>query len=232
MAGVITHLVIADKMLKYLPEGIIKNKGLFYLGSFAPDAIHAREGYIREYKKHTHFRDEIPDRDFEEPEYFTQYKERLIDFIHQNKDRKDELLDLYRGYVVHILTDELFMLSIRKEFCEVMRQLGIDQNDKPFFDNIVRDMNRNDMLLVHHYDNMNEIKLQLELVSMYPIDGYISVEEMQISRDWLLDQHFYKGHEILQPDYISYKRMLTFIHNAAEQITKRLTDGVNLPRIL
>lgn len=62
MAGTITHLVIADMLLKTMPEDIlscIHNRALFYCGNLAPDAIMAREGYVREMKKHTHFKDEF-----------------------------------------------------------------------------------------------------------------------------------------------------------------------------
>lgn len=232
MAGVITHLVIAKEMLKLLPEGTIKDPGLFYLGTVAPDAVHAREGYIRAHKKHTHFRDDIPDKDFETPENYSLYINRLIDFINLNKDRDDGLLDLYRGYVVHILTDELFVLSIRKEFCDTMAELGITQSDRAFFDYIVTDMNRNDLMLVDDYKDMNEIKKYMERVTIYPVEDYISEQEMHDCRGWLVHQHFHVEHDHLEPMYITYSRMKKFIHDTAEEIIKRLSDGSSLPRML
>jgi hypothetical protein len=231
MAGVITHLVIGREMLKLLPEGTIKDYGLFYLGTLAPDAVHAREGYVRAHKKHTHFRDDIADRDFELPQMYALYKSRLIDFINENKDRGDELLDLYRGYVVHILTDELFVLSIRKEFCDIMSKQGIDQNDRAFFDYIVTDMNRNDMLLVYQYEGMEELKEFMEEVSACPVSGYLSEQEMSDCRDWLVHQHFYLEHERLEPIYISYERMMSFIKEAAATIVERLSEGGNFPKM-
>lgn len=232
MAGVITHLVIAKEMLRLLKEDTIKDPGLFYLGTMAPDAVHAREGYMRAHKKHTHFRDDIPDRDFETPENYSIYHTRLVDFISRNKDRKDGLLDLYRGYVVHILTDELFVLSIRKEFCDIMAAMGISQHDRYFFDSIVTDMNRNDLLLVDQYDGMEELRKAMEQVPIYPVEDLISSQEMSDSRDWLVRQHFHTEHEHLEPVYISYGRMQKFIHTAAEEIVKRLTDGASLPKML
>ena len=232
MAGVITHLVIAKEILKLLPEGTIKDKGLFYLGAFAPDAIHAREGYIRSHKQHTHFRNDIPDRAFEDKDNYVLYQERLIAFIEANRNREGDLLDLYRGYVVHIITDELFILSIRKEFCEVMIRLGIDQQDAPFFENIVTDMNRNDMLLVEGYEGMEEIYKAMEEVGIYPIEGYISEQEMSISRDWLIYQHFIKKQELLQPRYIKHERLLEFIQEAAKEIAHRLSEGEILPKMI
>ena len=231
MAGVITHLVVANEMLHYLPEGTIKNKGLFYLGSFAPDAIHAREGYVRAYKKHTHFRDDIPDGDFELTENYEKYKLFLTEFMNKHKNRQDGLMDLYRGYVVHILTDELFLLTLRKDFLKIMKEYGIGQYEKPFFEKIVTDMHRNDMLLVKRYEAMDQIRACLEEVTIYPIEDYIDEQEMKISLEWLLSQHFYQPREILEPVYLSYQQMMEFIQMAAEEITMRLTEGRSLPNM-
>lgn len=224
MAGVITHMVIAKEMLPYLPEGAIQDLSLFYLGTLAPDAIHAREGYIREYKKHTHFRDDIPDSDFELPENYSLYQNRLLKFIQDNRNRADGLIDLYRGYVVHILTDELFVLSIRKEFCETMAKMRISQNDRSFFDYIVGDMNRNDMFLVDHYNGMNELKHYMEIAPIYPIDDYISANEMRDCRNWLIHQHFIKQPKLPDPEFISHERMSQFIKTAAVTIAKLMSD--------
>jgi hypothetical protein len=232
MAGVITHLVVAKEMLNFLPGDAIKNKGLFYLGTVAPDAVHAREGYIRAHKKHSHFRDDIPDRDFELPSNYALYQERLIHFINTCKNKQDGLQDYYLGYVVHILTDELFVLSIRKEFCRTMAELGIDQNDRTFFDYIIADMNRNDYLMVSQYDGMDEIRNYIEEEPAQPVEGYISSQEMKDCRDWLIYHHFVEKHEDLQPVYISYGRMMEFVQTAAAQIVKLLSDGEILPKML
>lgn len=224
MAGVITHMVIAREIIKLLPEGTIRDQGLFYLGNLAPDAIHAREGYIREYKMHTHFRDNIPDMEFELEEHQRAYRKRIVDFIADHKNREDGLNDLYLGYVAHILSDEWFMRTVRKEFCEVMNELGIAQTDPRFFEYIVSDMNRNDLLLVKQYDEMNEIKQQIETVSLHPVEEFISYQEMKISMDWLIYRHFYEEHELISPKYISYERMTRFLTEAASYVVRMLSE--------
>ncbi|MFT4145727.1 MAG: zinc dependent phospholipase C family protein [Mobilitalea sp.] len=232
MAGVITHLVVADEMLKSLPEGTINQKGLFYLGSFAPDAVHARENYIRAYKKHSHFRDDILDSDFELEENYEIYKKRLIDFIIRHQDYNDPLIDLYRGYVVHILTDELFMLSVRNEFSKSVKEIGIEQSNPLFYETIVTDLHRNDMLLVNQYDRMKDIKMILEQAVVYPVEDYISEQELSISIEWLLQQHFYTPMESLQPVYISAQRMQEFIKYSTGEIINRLSGVGVLPKML
>lgn len=225
MAGVITHMIIAREIIKLLPKGTIHDEGLFYLGNLAPDAIHAREGYVRDFKRHTHFRDHIRDIEFEQEENQIAYRNRLIEFIRLNRDRADGLYDLYRGYVTHILADELFLRTVRKEFCEVMDGLGIAQNDPRFFDYIVGDMNRNDMLLVNQYEDIEEIKRQIEQVPIHQIDDFLSYQEMKDSMEWLIRRHFYEEQEIILPVYISYDRTIAFIQEAAASIIVRLSDN-------
>lgn len=225
MAGVITHMVTAREIIKRLPKNTIREESLFYLGNLAPDAIHAREGYVRAYKKHTHFRDDIPDANFELPENRQLFHRKLADFITNNKDRTDGLLDLYLGYAAHVLTDELFMLTVRKEFCEVMEHQGIAQTDYRFFEYIVRDMNRNDLLLVRDYEDIREVKEKLLQVKIYPVENYISYQEMKVCMDWMINRHFFEEEEPEQPIYISYERTLSFVREAAEYIIRKLTEA-------
>ena len=231
MAGIITHLVIAKEILKLLPPGTVKEEGLFYIGSFAPDAIHARPGYVREDKKHTHFRDNIHDRHFAFEENLSIFHSRVTDFIQKNKNREDGLLDLYRGYMVHILTDELYVLTIRQEFTELMKSQNIDQTDKEYYHRIVTDMSRNDFLLLDRYEAIDEIREKLEKAKTYPIEGLISKEELCKCKKWVIQHHFIEKNEVLEPVYISYERTLKFIHRAAENIVKRLSTGESFPKI-
>ena len=227
MAGLITHMVIAREIIKLLPEGTIQEEGLFYLGNLAPDAIHAREGYIRDFKKHTHFRDNIRDIDFLQKENQIAYRKRLEEFIATHRHRNDGLYDLYRGYVAHILSDELFIRTVRAEFCEAMDKLNIAQNDPRFFEYIICDMNRNDMLLVKQYDDIEEVKRHIEQVPIHPIDDLLSYQEMKDSMEWLIRRHFYEESELIPPVYISYDRTVAFVQAAAEEVVAKLTkkDG-------
>lgn len=231
MAGIFTHLVIAKEILKLLPKGTIINEGLFYAGSIAPDAIHAREGFVRAEKKHTHLRDNIPDNEFGYEENLSLFHRRVSDFIRNNDEKKDGFWDLYRGYVVHVLSDELFILTVRQEFCKEMEQLGIAQIGKEFYFNILTDMNRNDILLTRNYGGIEEIKLQLERVSTHQIEGFLSEKEINSSREWVIYRYFYEEHELLEPIYITYERMLEYIKVASKDIVARLSEGGSLPRM-
>jgi type III secretory pathway component EscV len=116
------------------------------------------------------------------------------------------------------------MLTVRKEFCKEMSNLGIAQNDPRFFEYIVTDMNRNDQLLVEQYEEMEEIKQQLEEVIVHPVEDYLSYQEMKTSMDWLIHRHFYEKHDLLLPKYISYDRMTSYIQEAASHVVRTLAE--------
>jgi hypothetical protein len=231
MAGIFVHLVIAREILKSLPQGTFIDEGLFYAGSIAPDAIHARDSFIRAEKKHTHLRDDIPDKELGNEENLSLFYHRVTEFIKKNKEKTDGLLDLYRGYVVHILTDELFILSVRKEFSKAMEQLGIEENDKEFYSYILNDMNSCDLLLAKEYKEKEEIKEKLENVKAHYIEDYLSEIEIKKSREWVIQRYFYEEHELLEPLYIRYQSILDFIEMAVPNIIKRLSEDGSIPRM-
>jgi len=114
MPGPIVHLVTADKILRRLPEGKIKNISLFYCGSLAPDAVHARQGYIRAHEKHSHLTTGIPGVEFYKHENLILFRERLACFLSDYIIPGDKYEDLYKGYAVHVITGELIHGSIEK----------------------------------------------------------------------------------------------------------------------
>ncbi|MBH1941534.1 hypothetical protein I5677_11575 [Mobilitalea sibirica] len=231
MAGIAAHLIIAREIQKLLPKGTIKEEGMFYAGSIAPDAIHAREGFVREDKRHTHLRDDIRDMEFLKEENLALFHQRVTDFILTSRKKEGGVLDLYRGYVVHILTDELYMRTLRYEFVETMKTLGISQSDREFFHRIVEDMTRNDYLLMSNYKEMAEIRAKLENVKSYEIKNMLSEQELTNSRNWVIQKYFVEKHDCLNPIYISYERTLEFIELASRDIVERLSEGGSLTRM-
>jgi hypothetical protein len=232
MAGIITHLIIADEILKKIPMGLITNQDLFYAGSFAPDAIHEREGYIRADKKHTHLRDDILDKDFSNEENLMLFHNRVKDFITANIHRKGKQLDLYRGYVVHLLTDELFTLTVRQEFVCEMDKIGIAQNDRLFYTNILNDIFCIDFSLIKKYKSMEKIGKLLENMEPYSIDNYLTENELTRGRNWVLKNLFNQDNQNEEPLYISNERIVRFINEATQDIITRLSDGKMFLRML
>lgn len=219
MGGTITHLVIADKIIRKLPPGIISDAGMFYAGNLAPDAIHAREGYVRAMKKHTHFRDDIWDRDFMKPESQEIYQKRLGAFTKTNAHRKGPMLDVYRGYISHILSDEIFVKTVRQKLVDMLEEEGIDQRDREFIHKFAPEVHNNDHILARSHPETGTIGGLLENAGPFEIEGYITAEEIDISKRWVLRNFLdesIRSREPEQPAYITPEDIEEYMNESAD----------------
>ena len=92
------HLAIAQKMKTILPKHY--NRGEIYLGSIAPDAIHIREGFVREYKYITHLK-----------------YGHDGDVIKRLLEKNNGLMDSFHlGYLMHVFTDMLWLEEVFRPF--------------------------------------------------------------------------------------------------------------------
>lgn len=127
MAGVITHIYIADLILK---SGIINvsDKESYFLGSISPDAIMSKENYQRDDKKISHLRDNISSDRWYQKQYKELFTERLNTFY------RDYVLtdktDFSLGYYIHLLTDQAFHYSFRDDIVNTLKKKELPyQND-------------------------------------------------------------------------------------------------------
>jgi len=231
MAGIITHLAISNRIINALPDGIITNKGLFYAGSIAPDLIRAREGCIRADKKHSHMRDNIADVDFSKEENLIIFHNRVTSFINANMSKENNIIDLYRGYVVHLLSDEMFLLKVRPNFVIEMNKLGIAPTDILFRDNILHDLDCHDFRLIKDNSEIKDICNLLKDVETHCVDGYITGKESKLGINWVVEKYISQEIEVSEPIYIPYEKILTYIEETANNIISRLSDGAMFPRM-
>ncbi|WBW96203.1 zinc dependent phospholipase C family protein [Oceanirhabdus sp. W0125-5] len=231
MAGIITHLEIANRIINTLPDGIIKDKGLFYAGSIAPDLIRMREGVVRADKKHSHMRDNIADLDFNKKENLSTFYNRVTNFINDNMSKESNINDLYRGYVVHILSDERFLLKVRPDFVMDMHKLGIVPTDILFRDKIFYDLDSHDFRLLEDNNELKEICTLLKDVELHSVHDFITEEEISRGIDWVIEKYINKENEVSEPIYISNNKISAYIDETANNIISRLSDGVMFPRI-
>ena len=222
MAGTVTHLAIAKRILDKLPTGTIKNTGLFYAGSIAPDAIHAKKDYVRDDKKKTHMRLKIRDDNFHEHENLNLFRNRVQEFIDCYFNPTDKNVDLYKGYVVHLLTDEIFMLTIRHEFSKQMSELGMLQSDKKFLEHMTHDIDNNDVKLIESHAYIASITKELEKLEPYEICDYLTEEQLNISRNWVINNKLKSNRKYNRTKYISFSKIENFIEKSAEEIVVRL----------
>jgi hypothetical protein len=202
MPGPIIHLVIADKILRRLPEGIIKNAALFYCGSLTPDAVHAREGYIRAHKKHSHLTTDIPGVEFYKQENLILFRKRLASFLSDYMISGDKYEDLYRGYAAHLITDELLYSNLREQ----MRFFTHDT----------------ELMLYKNYEFLHSIIDMLLSEYDYEIKDYVSNNEIEISKKWVINTFLDNRTIISEPIHESIEKQLEFTDMASNEIIGKL----------
>ena len=156
MAGSVEHMAVAVELLRedQRKQGSflkLKDPVHFVLGNLAPDGIMSRKGYVRSMKMHTHFRDGIPDWEFTREDHQKVFHQRIRSFCAQMLLEPALDRDLYLGYVTHILTDEIFMKTIRQEFMEKIVAIGLTDRDAETFEHFTYDVNQIDFRLGREY---------------------------------------------------------------------------------
>ncbi|WP_455058193.1 zinc dependent phospholipase C family protein [Jutongia sp.] len=156
MAGSVEHMAVAVELLRedQRQQGNflkLKDPVHFVLGNLAPDGIMSRKGYVRFMKMHTHFRDGIPDWEFTRADHQEVFRQRIQSFCVQMLSDPALDRDLYLGYVTHILTDEIFMKTIRQEFMEKIAAIGLTDRDAETFEHFTYDVNQIDFRLGREY---------------------------------------------------------------------------------
>lgn len=221
MAGTVMHLVIADKLLERLA---IKNPALFYCGNLAPDAIMSRRDYIREMKNHTHFKDGQKPYTFRIKANREIYSERLDAFAKRFLNKNDPYYELYLGYIVHILTDELYLLEYYEDFIVELESAGMSPADETFSRKFVRDVYRVDRELVSTYGFTYPMPDILLTQSSYDIPGWIDKEEIEESKRYIIDSNFRQAYEKEELEVTTYDKNYRFIELCVEKIPKMLEE--------
>lgn len=226
MAGTITHLVIADRLLLNLPSDIrnrIRNISLYYCGNLAPDAIMARQGYVREMKKHTHFKDGIPEDELSQKENFRLYRSRFEAFAKEFLTKENPDFELYFGYVTHMLADEIFILTLRDRHVKELQSRQENPDYEKYFIRFGKDVDLNDWRLLREYQFSCNILKTIRQENDYEIKGYITNEELIKSKEFIINKNFVQPHMIDTPQVLSYEENLAYIERAVEQIILALS---------
>lgn len=225
MAGTATHLAVADLICEKLGNGAFKSLPLFYSGNIAPDAIHSRVGYKREFKKHTHLTEGIGGADFQDPEKVAVFHERLKGFINERMTPECEQYDLYLGYVCHLVTDEFFNINLRKKMVNAMDSDGLATEGPELAKAILHDMDCIDREIMAKYPFKNDVKAELSATWDIDITDMVTADETNRSKRWVIDRLFISECEETKPKYYSYSEALEFISYCADNIIERFTGG-------
>lgn len=229
MAGTVMHLVIADRLLDILK---INNPTYFYCGNLAPDAIMARENYVREMKRHTHFKDDIRLHELRIPEKQKVYMERLMAFFHSHVEPEREQKEIYLGYLTHMLVDELYILRFRDRFVDKLVADGKEPTDEVFWEGYPHEVDVVDWELVRTYDFKYKMPDILSLNELYEIEDFITSEELLDSKEFVINKNFITVHEPEELKYASMKDNLDFIDLCVSEIPKILSARFGLAELI
>ena len=221
MPGPITHLVIANEVLKNISSSIAIDEADFLSGALAPDAIHARAGFVRKDKKRTHLRQGIPDAEFHTNDNQELFNIRIEEFVREYLANDGEKFSLHLGYLVHLLTDESMLLTIRQDFTSSLIEEGIVPSDKEFFLRMMHDLDSNDNNLFNMYEDMTAIREMLVDYKSEGISGLLSAQELNNSRRWVIDNCF-EDRKLDEPRYITHDSFKDFVKSTVENILLRL----------
>lgn len=225
MAGTVVHLVVADRLLEQLE---IKNPSLFYCGNLAPDAIMGRENYTREMKNHTHFKEGQKPYTFRIKENQESYLKRLLDFAGKYLKPGSPEFELYLGYIVHILVDELFLLDYYEEILKELETKGISPADEEFSRAFVHDVDQVDWELVRGYSFKYEMPAILFQENSYEITGWITNNELIGSKHFITHRNFITPHEREELKVSTYERNFRFIDYCVDRIPDILRERFSL----
>ncbi len=231
MAGVVVHIAIADAILTKIS---MPDAEQFLLGNIAPDGVMMRKGYVRAMKKHSHLRDDIPDAEFLRKDLRQLFSDRLNRFTKDYAIKNAPMFSEMAGYASHLITDELFIASSRKDYVSAMNKLGIDQHDRRFYHSIVNCMDRVDHELAKKYPFTYNVVSLLKLARPFSLLDYIYADELSKSRDWVVTHYFIEKESSHNDTYnimdindvitgvISSDSMRSFIADSSDEIIRRM----------
>lgn len=232
MAGTMVHMLTTKKILERLGGGAVSNIPSFYVGSFAPDAIHVRKGYKREWKMRTHLREQIADDVFAREENLALFHSRLKQFAEEELGRcvkGSAEYDFYRGYAAHLLTDELFMRTVRIEFMDRIAGIGLTQYQPETFIHFTHDVNQIDFRIAAEEEGMQEVYRQIKEAPVFEVRNFLDIKEIEASRQWVLNMYYDSHPSYTPPVYLQYGRMLQFAEEAADYVVKTAKKDYLMP---
>ena len=247
MAYTVTHIVVADRINTILGDGVIKNLPLFFGGNLAPDAVHAKLNYQRADKKHSHLCDGIKSYGYGYPELSNLFKGRINEFIENYYMTAGEDKDLYFGYIVHLLVDEIYMFTVFERLEQHLKSNGANPEEPGFRKKLVDEISDDPQfynpvyvkffsdtsyilnLPVYEYDFKQNPVDVLESIWDYEVKDYISVNEININKRWVIDT-FFKVEKTESRDY--QETAINFVEFAANDIINRLSCEDGIVRLL
>ena len=235
------HLAIADRIYALLGTGVIRNRSLFFCGNVAPDAYETRSVYGVSDKKHTHLCEDevVHSYGYGYPEAAEQFKNRINAFIENEYMNAGENRDLYLGYVVHLLTDEIYRVKMYQLLEAHLKNNGMG-NDEPDFRRHLADRAADDeykevfnaisgayRLSIQEYPFTQDLIHIFDTIWCCEVSGYINAEDISAFNGWILNslQNAPQQKEMINNDH---DKAIAFIGFAADEIIARVSGGAGI----
>lgn len=199
------HLAVSEKLTSAFE---ITDRGSFWLGSIAPDAVHMRDNYRGEYKLASHLRDSA-----ETPKEIV--LERAIEMIRTADNGENR--DFVVGYGVHVATDMIWNRTIFADFKRNFQEAGLptDEQKNVYYN----DTDRLDFLLFESLPWRERVWQELSRSESVGLNGLVSAVEVERWKQRTL--HWFDSGESQHKNpiwYFTYEKLLDFAGNTAEQI--------------
>jgi len=225
MPGAATHLAIADKLYALWGAERIRNMPLFFCGNLAPDAVYAKPGFTRADKRHSHLTVDIPIDAFHDPAKLNLFHDRLNGFLRDFCLPESPNRDLYIGYAVHLMADELVNTTRRTSFNRLMFSESVPEAERALFERVMADIDSADRLVCAQYPYQQDIIAAVESVWDYEVPGYVGAAELNNSKRYVLSKLRNPAPPVTLT-YYSYEDAVHFIDYAVQVIAERLS-GTN-----
>ena len=222
MPGAATHLAIADKLYALWGAKKIPNLPLFFCGNLAPDAVYAKPGFTRADKRHSHLTVDIPIDAFHDPVKLCLFRERLNAFLREFCVTESASRDLYIGYAVHLMADELVNVTLRTPFNRLMFRDGVPEAEKELFERVMKDIDGADKLVFARFPYRQDVIAACEAAWDYEVPGYVGAAELNNSKRYVLGKLRNPAPPVMLT-YYDYEEAVQFIDYAAQVIAERLS---------
>jgi hypothetical protein len=202
MPPLVIHLAVAMRICRL--EGCAPSPD-FLLGTIAPDAIHMRAGSEPGDKQRTHLTD-IPD-----PQH-----NRLRELLASARSKGLSTMSFTKGYVAHILSDQLWGEIIGTLFRNKVSPDIVPQERAALYD---RETDQIDLELYRQASWRAEVWSKLAQAKPVDFDAWLSAEEIARWRDRALTWFGDPAHDPkLEPVHITGKDVNEFVALAAVKI--------------
>lgn len=182
MAFTMTHILIADMVLEYIPD--INDYPTYILGTIAPDAVHANQSYSAKLKERSHlFTPNLMWGKIDDWEKAEEWIQNIRNYYNVNKVRYNH--DFLWGYIVHLLVDVYnsmffytpFIQSIKEDYEKIIKKYKEESFGMSYY-------------LFSEYSENKNLSDILRAGKAITMEGTIEQEDIEKRIDYLFEEEF------------------------------------------